>query len=327
MDQDTFVVTGANGFIGSCLVAELNRRGHQVVAVDLISKQQRPFPISAVHKGLVLSHLELWKFLDEQADQVKWVFHMGANSSTTETNKSLLWDLNTLYTEKLFTKCSENKIHLVYASSGATYGAGENGYDDQTSSELLRPLNLYGESKVEVDKWVVQQKNQAIHWYGLKFFNVFGPNEYHKDSMCSVVFKAFNQIRATGKVQLFKSYKSEYQNGDQKRDFVYVKDIVDWMIQLTEKTPASGIYNMGYGKARSWNDLAKAVFAAMELPEQIEYVDMPEQLKNQYQYFTEAKMEKLFSTSVAGPQWPLEKAIEDYVQNYLMDEKCKYMSF
>jgi ADP-L-glycero-D-manno-heptose 6-epimerase len=326
-EQSLLVVTGANGFIGSCLVAELNRQGHLVVAVDLVTKKERSLPISAVHKGPFLNHRELWPYLEENKKSVKWVFHMGANSSTTETNKNLLWELNTLYTEKLFSWCTQNNVNLVYASSGATYGSGEKGYDDRTDSELLKPLNLYGESKVEVDRWVLKQKARPEHWYGLKFFNVFGPNEYHKGPMSSVVFKAVNQIKSTGKVQLFKSYKQEFGDGDQMRDFVYVKDIVDWMIELMICKPESGLYNMGFGKARSWNDLTKAVFAALNLPARIEYIEMPAELKNQYQYFTEAKMEKLFSTELSKPKWPLEKAIDDYVKKYLMDEECKYMSY
>jgi ADP-L-glycero-D-manno-heptose 6-epimerase len=328
--KSTIIVTGANGFIGSCLVADLTKNktfnDSEIIAVDLVGPEVRDFPLAALKVTKFIKHDQLWDLLDQRKDSVSWVFHMGANSSTTETNKSLLWDLNTLYTQKLFNWCAQNNKGLIYASSGATYGAGEKGYDDSTDSELLKPLNLYGESKVAVDRWVKTQQARPKNWYGLKFFNVFGPNEYHKGSMSSVIFKSFNQIKKTGKVQLFKSYKSQYSDGGQMRDFVYVKDITRWMIEIAIKKPESGIYNMGFGKARTWKDLAQGVFNSMKLKDNIQYIDMPSELKDQYQYFTEAKMTKLFSAGISKPEWPLELAIQDYVQNYLEGESCRYMS-
>lgn len=317
------IVTGANGFIGSAFVWELNEaQVHVLAATDLVSRTERPLTLAKRKFSHFLSHEELWSFLErpEVKSQLRWIVHMGANSSTTETNKKLLWDLNTLYTEKLFKWCARNSVNLIYASSAATYGAGELGYSDTTDPENLRPLNLYGESKVEFDRWAMKQTETPPHWYGLKFFNVYGPNEYHKDFMTSVAFKAFHQIKDSGVLKLFKSYKPEFGDGDQKRDFVYVKDVTRWMYELIQKRPASGIYNMGHGKARSWNDLAHSTFQAMKKQSKIEYIEMPDSVKNQYQYFTEAAMSSWLNAGMSPSRWPLEDGVRDYVENYLQNE-------
>jgi ADP-L-glycero-D-manno-heptose 6-epimerase len=316
-----WIVTGANGFIGSQMVRELNRRGiHDIIVVDPVTPQERPAPLAGTRFTKFLHRDELWDFLASASarDKVEWIVHMGANSSTTETNWDHLLEVNTHYTQKIFEWCATNTKPLIYASSAATYGAGEQGYDDETDSEKLKPLNLYGESKVLFDRWAVKQKNHPPHWYGLKFFNVYGPGEDHKGAMSSVAFKAFHQIRQSGKLQLFRSYRPQFKDGEQKRDFIYVKEVTNWMWELTMKTPASGIYNMGTGKARSWVDLARAVFSAMEKPEKIEFIEMPESLREQYQYFTEAKMDKWVRNGLSPSHWSLEEGVRDYIRNHLM---------
>jgi ADP-L-glycero-D-manno-heptose 6-epimerase len=242
---------------------------------------------------------------------------MGANSSTTETDAQHLWENNTFYTQRIWEWCTKYKKNFIYASSAATYGAGELGYDDFLDSEQLRPLNLYGESKVKFDRWAVKQGTAPPHWYGLKFFNVYGPNEYFKGPMTSVPYKAFHQIRENGALKLFKSYRPEYKDGEQMRDFVYVKEVTGWMCELMEKTPTSGIYNMGFGRPRTWNSLGEAAFSAMQLKTNIQYIDMPENLRGQYQYFTEANMAKWLKAGMSAPKWSLEDGVRDYIQNYL----------
>jgi ADP-L-glycero-D-manno-heptose 6-epimerase len=313
------IVTGANGFIGSVMVWELNQRRHdEIIAVDTIGLSQRNLLKNHSIKRFLLKD-ELWNFLatEEAKSKVTWIIHMGACSSTTEINKEFLWENNTYYTQRIFEWCAQNNKSLIYASSAATYGAGEQGFDDKTDSEKLRPLNLYGESKVLFDRWAVQQKNTPQNWYGLKFFNVFGPNEYHKESMASVAFKAFNQISKDGSLTLFKSANADYKDGEFMRDFVYVKDVTGWMAELMDKRPQNGIYNMGFGKPRTWLDLASAVFTAMGRNLKINWIEMPENIRGQYQYFTAAKTEKWLDAGMSSAQWPLEKAVLDYVQNYL----------
>jgi ADP-L-glycero-D-manno-heptose 6-epimerase len=314
------IVTGANGFIGSVMVWELNRKQVPVLAtVDLVSLEERPQLLQGKDHGKFLLAEQLWDFLNlpSTIEKTTWVIHMGANSSTTETNAQLLWDLNTLYSERLFQWCAQHKKNLIYASSAATYGAGELGYDDFLDSEQLKPLNLYGDSKVQMDRWAVKQGQPPPNWYGLKFFNVYGPNEYHKGTMTSVAYKAFHQIHETGHLKLFKSYKPAYKDGEQMRDFVYVKDVTGWMMELMEKRPESGIYNMGFGKARTWKSLGESAFSAMNLKSNIEFIEMPENLRNQYQYFTEANMNKWLQAGMSAPKWSLEDGVRDYFQNYL----------
>lgn len=314
------VVTGANGFIGSMMVKQLNQQNIPVLGVvDLVSVEERVQPLLGKKFEQFFTADDFLKFLqqDPQSKKITWIIHMGANSSTTETDASLLKRINTDYTIELFNWCAKNKASLIYASSAATYGAGELGYSDKTDHEVLKPLNLYGESKVAFDRWAVKQNQVPPNWYGLKFFNVYGPNEYHKGAMASVVSKAYKQIQETGKLQLFKSYRPEYKDGDFKRDFIYVKDVCFWMSELMQKTPKSGIYNMGTGSARSWNDLANATFKAMGKTLNIEYIEMPVNIRDQYQYFTEADMDQWYGLGMSRPNFSLESGVDDYVRNYL----------
>ncbi|MBL7556656.1 MAG: ADP-glyceromanno-heptose 6-epimerase [Bdellovibrionaceae bacterium] len=312
------IVTGANGFIGSVIVWELNKKGFtNIIAVDSVPLSERNL-LKNLQFNQFLSHTELRPFLQKLGKgDVSWVIHMGACSSTTEKNWDFLYENNTLYTQKIFELAEEMGFDVIYASSAATYGAGENGFDDTTDANILKPLNLYGDSKVLFDRWVKTAQTLPKHWYGLKFFNVYGPMEYHKDSMASVVFKSFHSIKSTGKMKLFRSHNPDYKDGEQLRDFVYVKDVSRWIVELMEKKPENGIYNMGFGKARTWIDLVSSVFKSLNLPNQIDWMEVPADIRNQYQYFTEAKMNRWLAQKMSPPQWSIEDGVKDYVQNYL----------
>ncbi len=313
------IVTGANGFIGSAMIWELNQAGiEDIIAVDSVNLSSRNLLQKRKYSQFYEAN-ELWSFLttEEARKNVSWVIHMGACSSTTETNWDFLFSNNFQYSQRLFEWCSQNQKNYIYASSAATYGAGENGFEDTFDAEKLKPLNLYGESKVLMDRWALKQKSMPANWYGLKFFNVFGPNEYEKGSMASVAYKAYHQIQQTEELGLFKSYNPQYQDGRQLRDFIYVKEVTAWMKELIDKKPTSGVYNMGFGEARSWLDMAEALFAAMGKDKKIKWLEVPDNIKDQYQYFTEANMAKWLAAGMSAPKWPLDKAIKDYVTNYL----------
>ena len=336
------VVTGAAGFIGSVVASELNKKAcNDLILVDDFSKKEKERNyINLKYKALV-DREKFFDWFKANHDDVDFVVHLGARTDTTEFDWNVFQKLNVDYTQMMFLLCAEYQIPLVYASSAATYGNGELGYDDSHEVvERLQPLNPYGRSKNEVDKWILKQEKQPPFWAGLKFFNVYGPNEYHKGRMASVIFHSFNQINATGKVKLFRSHRPDFKDGQQLRDFIYVKDIagvIIWMIgqqttdnrQQTSSTEArssqliahslkSGLYNLGTGEARSFYDLAANTFRAMGKDVNIEFIDIPEDIRDKYQYFTEANMNKLKSAGYDKEYTSLEDGVADYVKNYLI---------
>ncbi len=314
------VVTGGAGFIGSALIAALNKRGvDDILVVDRLSTDQRWRNLVNLRFADYLDKNDFLEIVAEDAlpFSVEAVFHLGACSTTTETDVSFLMDNNYEYSKQLAQWTADEDIRFIYASSAATYGDGSQGFSDNEGQlGLLRPLNPYGYSKQLFDLWA-KRNGLLKKIVGLKYFNIFGPNEYHKAEMRSFVLKAFEQINATKKVRLFKSHRSDYADGEQKRDFLYVKDAVDTTLFFFDNPKTAGIFNIGSGTARTWNDLAKAVFAAMGKSPNIEYIDTPDSIRNQYQYFTEADISKIRSAGYKKPITPLEQAIKDYVANYL----------
>ena len=314
------ILTGRAGFIGSCFLEKLNYEGEsRILVVDELGETNK-------WRNLVgkdfSDYVEKDAFLemvknDKLPSRVKAVFHIGACSSTTELNASYLVKNNYHYSKTLAQWALNNSVPFYYASSAATYGDGSLGYSDADSAiPNLRPLNMYGYSKQMFDLWLLKNKltTKVVGW---KYFNVFGPNEYHKGDMRSLVVKAYQQIKKNGKIGLFKSYKPAYKDGEQKRDFVYVKDTVDLMYEFFRNPEVKGIYNIGTGQARTWNDLAAAIFVALKKGFNIEYIDMPEVLKDKYQYFTQADLKKLKSAFPAFKFTPLEESVADYIKNYL----------
>jgi ADP-L-glycero-D-manno-heptose 6-epimerase len=319
------VVTGAVGFIGSCLIARLNDAGfNAIVAVDNFENVEKNKNLENKKILLKIDRNDFFPWLDVNQETVEFIFHIGARTDTAEFDTSLLAALNTDYTKNVWLKSVEYQLPVVYASSAATYGLGEFGYDDNEAviSKLI-PLNPYGDSKNEFDRWAIEQIEKPFFWAGLKFFNVYGPNEYHKDRMASVIFHAFNQIEKSGAMKLFKSHNPEYKDGEQMRDFVYVKDVVEVCMFLMNHRKNSGIYNLGSGEARTFLDLTRAVFNALGKQESISFVDTPADIRDKYQYFTEAKMDKLRSIGYDRHFSTLEEGVRDYVKNYLISKKYK----
>lgn len=314
------VITGSAGFIGSCLVSKFNSEGiTNLILVDDFSKteKQQNYSIKTFYQKIERKHFLDW--FDNNYNIVEQVIHVGARTDTTEFDVELFNELNLNYTKAIWNMCTKNRIPLVYASSAATYGLGEEGYDDDESKiNRLKPLNPYGDSKNDFDKWAITQRAAPPNWYGLKFFNVYGPNEYHKGRMASVIFHSFRQINEVGKVKLFRSHNPNYSDGGQLRDFVYVKDVVEVIWFLFSQKPKNGIYNLGSGKARPFLDLANATFAAMGKTPLIEFIDTPIDIRDKYQYFTEANMSKLISVGYKKKFTSLEEGVTDYVRNYLM---------
>ena len=321
--KEYIVVTGAAGFIGSCLTGYLNAHGQKnLILVDEFGREDKVPNLEGKEYEYEVEREEFFDWLRQNKPVVKGFFHIGARTDTTEFDYSIHEHLNVDYSKKVWQYCTEQGIPLVYASSAATYGAGGQGYDDRHDIvDSLQPLNAYGISKNEFDKWALQQPTHPPFWAGLKFFNVYGPNEYHKARMASVIFHSFHQIKKQGVVKLFKSHRPDYKDGQQLRDFVYVKDLLKVCYWLMEHQPASGIYNLGTGQARSFEDLVKATFAGLDLPARIQYIDMPEDIRDKYQYFTQANMQKLRDAGYTEAFYSLEKGVDDYVRNYLAGGK------
>ena len=317
----TYLITGAAGFIPSALVGYLNERGtDDLILVDDFER----YPAKAANlDGKRFRKKVSRDRLFEAWDAANWdlagVYHLGARTDTAETDTELFDRLNLDYSKEVWRRCADRRIPLIYASSGATYGLGELGYrDDDELAERLEPLNAYGRSKNDFDKWVLTQDHRPPHYYGLKFFNVYGPNEYHKGRMASVVFHTFNQVRKTGAMKLFRSHNPEYKDGEQRRDFIYVKDLIAVCHWLMETRPdPSGLYNLGTGQSRTFRDLAAATFRALNREPNIGFIDTPADIRDKYQYFTEAEMGKLRAAGYDAPFTTLEDGITDYVQNYL----------
>ncbi len=348
------VVTGALGFIGSCLISYLNQKGiEDIIAVDDFSKKEKDINLAHTRIYIRVEREEFLDWFENNHPSVSFVFHLGARTDTTEFDRSIFLKLNLDYSRYLFLLCQKYSKPIVYASSAATYGAGELGYSDSDDALInqLKPLNPYGDSKNDFDKWLLQmvESREVLNakpffggenlaefpfWVGLKFFNVYGPNEYHKGRMASTIFHFFNQIQEKGGVNLFKSHRPDFNDGEQMRDFIYVMDLIKvmfWFYQKSlETTPSpkessrtvkSGIYNLGTGKARTFNDLVAQVFKNLDKPLNVNYIPTPEDIRDSYQYFTEADMKKLNDAGYDTPFTSLEEGIADYVQNYLLEKK------
>jgi ADP-L-glycero-D-manno-heptose 6-epimerase len=307
------------------MVAKLNEEGYiDLILVDEFSKDEKIKNLLNKTYSEKIDRDQFFAWFEKNYQQVDFVFHIGARTDTTEFNREIFNKLNLGYSKLMWEACTKYGIALAYASSAATYGMGEYGYnDDHEVVEKLKPLNPYGESKNEFDKWVLKQEQTPPFWTGLKFFNVYGPNEYHKGRMASVIFHAFQQIQQTGKIKLFRSHNPDFKDGEQKRDFIYVKDIVDVLFFIMETQDKSGIFNLGTGKARTFIDLAKAIFRSMEVKEHIEFIDTPKDIRDKYQYFTEANMKKLYETGYIVPFSTLEQGIDDYLKYFLLQDRYK----
>ena len=316
------ILTGVSGFIGSCMLTELNKHGYDrdVVIVDDFYKLYKDKNTDGknvrewMHRDIFLDWFE------KTSQKIDFVLHLGARTDTTLTDVTVFEELNVRYSQRIWNVCARRGIPLIYASSAATYGDGSNGFDDNHDIvSRLKPLNPYGDSKQQFDVWALEQGEKPPFWVGCKFFNVYGPNEYHKGRMASVVYHTYNKIKVNGTMQLFKSHRKAYADGHQSRDFIYVKDVMDMMLHLMhhKDSAESGLYNFGTGKARTFLDLAKATFRAMNVPENITFVDTPADIRDTYQYFTEADMTKMHKAGYNKPCWSLEDGVADYVTDYL----------
>ena len=314
------VVTGAAGFIASFFVQKLNQEGYEdVVLVDDFSIASKKANWENLIYSQKVDRGQFFSWLEENEKQIQFVFHLGARTDTTEFDTAVLDELNLNYSRQLWRLCVKYGLPLVYASSAATYGMGEHGYEDKHDVvKKLEPLNPYGVSKNEFDKWALSEDKQPYFWAGLKFFNVYGPNENHKGRMASVVWHTFNQVSETGAMKLFRSHHEDYKDGAQLRDFIYVKDVAEVLYFLMHHRKYSGLYNLGTGQARTFLDLATATFSAMCKKPNISFIDTPADIREKYQYFTEANMDKLRAIGYDAEFTSLEEGVKDYVQGYLM---------
>jgi ADP-L-glycero-D-manno-heptose 6-epimerase len=317
------IITGAAGFIGSNMVSKLNSEGiNDIAIVDDFTSEIKNRNLSNKTFRDQIDRNKFFEWLDRNHINIQFIAHIGARTDTAESDKNVFDRLNLEYSKRVWDCCVKYNIPLIYASSAATYGLGENGFsDDHKLIEKLKPLNLYGESKNEFDKWVLRQKTSPPYWAGLKFFNVYGPNEYHKGRMASVIYHAWCQVIKTGKIKLFRSHNPEYRDGEQKRDFIYVKDVLDVIYFLMNSRKYQGIYNLGTGRARTFLELAGNIFKSTGRTENIEFIDTPEDIRDRYQYFTRAEMEKLKLAGYSREFTDIEAGINEYINDYLAGMK------
>ncbi|MCB9244977.1 MAG: ADP-glyceromanno-heptose 6-epimerase [Flavobacteriales bacterium] len=310
-------ITGAAGFIGSCLAQQLHRKGEEILLIDDFSSPSKAPNLNGLDSCKRIDRMQFLKEMHRYP--ISLFYHLGARTDTTEFDESVFDLLNLNYSKRIWEFCTQNRIPLVYASSAATYGGGEHGFsDDPAIIPLLQPLNPYGWSKQKFDLWVLEQQHTPPSFIGLKFFNVFGPNEFHKGRMASVVFHTYNQIRANGHMNLFQSHRPDYAHGEQSRDFIFVRDVVELLEFWGSAGRTSGIYNVGSGIARSFRDLAEAVFRAMDRDPDIRFIPTPEDIRDTYQYYTCADMAATRKAGFGNTFTSLEDAVTDYVRNYLI---------
>lgn len=313
------VVTGAAGFIGSALLGRLQREGYgDLVAVDDFSDTSKSRNLEGKNIAHCVDREAFFPWLEHHADRIQFIHHIGARTDTSEFSEAVLQHLNLDYSKQMWEACVRHQIPLIYASSAATYGDGAEGFsDDPALLHTLKPMNPYGWSKHRFDLWVQEQRETPPFWAGFKFFNVFGPNEYHKERMASVVFHAYRQIQSTGAMKLFRSHRPDFEDGRQQRDFIYVGDVLNVLMHFMENRRNPGLYNLGTGTARTFYDLAKAVFDALGKVPEISYIDIPEDIRDKYQYYTQADTHRLLAAGYSGGFTSLEDAVREYVTKYL----------
>ena len=316
------VITGAAGFIGSCLLARLNAEGfYDIILADDFSREDKTNNYEGKRFTQTVERSSFFEWAQDKTRSIQFIFHLGARTDTAEKDPAVFSALNLDFSKHVWEFCAAHQIPLVYASSAATYGRGVQGYSDGTAPSLLSPMNLYGKSKNDFDQWVMAQETSPYFWAGLKFFNVYGPNEYHKGMMASVVFHAFRQLQKEGEIRLFRSHNPEYKDGEQRRDFIYVRDVVDILCFFMHHRKDPGIYNVGTGSARTFLDLAAALCRSAGHPPRLAFIDTPESVRENYQYYTCAAMEKLRGIGYTAPFRSLEEGVGEYVKSYLVPGK------